>query len=370
MSTDILVPTKPAKTGQLAVVVRLQSEGPEVLRVPVTDADLLGPQTEAWHLNVLRRRQPDVPLEALQMDLIPLLKKEERNKCLGYAIEFTPPGGEEPVRTEFTVSSMQHVAERAARSLQDSSQLKMGESYFYELIWDRRPVTVARTAAEQGSFTITAHHPPLVFLTVPLPPLLAPARRHGEVDDRWPFVLYTEEAFAKTERYARRGAQEQPPVETGAVLIANLCSCPETGEFYTVIVDALEVQDAEQTKFSLEYTNKSWMRIHTILKARQAQPATRAQRLVGQGHGHNFAPLDGAPPCEICHQQAVCTRTSVFVSQDDRDWTRATFPRQAWALCHVFGVNARAELVHSLYGLRDGRLQERGFHIIPEFTHS
>jgi hypothetical protein len=97
------------------------------------------------------------------------------------------------------------------------------------------------------------------------------------------------------------------------------------------------------------------------------EPATRTHRIVGQCHGHNFLPADGAPPCEVCSRVEVCGRTSVFVSGEDVEWSRAVFRRQPWSVSHIFGSNARREQVQGLFGLRDGRLLERGFDLIPEF---
>ena len=65
--------------------------------------------------------------------------------------------------------------------------------------------------------------------------------------------------------------------------------------------------------------------------------------------------------------EAVCGRTSVFVSEDDLNWARAVFSRQPWHINHIFGLNARRENVHGLFGLRDGRQLERGFHVIADF---
>jgi hypothetical protein len=36
-------------------------------------------------------------------------------------------------------------------------------------------------------------------------------------------------------------------------------------------------------------------------------------------------------------------------------------------LCHIFGLSARAEPVDKLFGLKDGRLQARGYYVLPEF---
>jgi hypothetical protein len=352
---------------KLTAIVRKGSDEPELGREPVTEADLLDITSEAWLEGVLRRGKPDAPFESGMFELVPIFKKSAGGRIAGVAIYASSPDQGEPHRSEFTLSALGQAAERAAERLQRQGVLKLGDTYTYEITASRKPAAVAPASEAAQEFTITAKHPLLHHVTVPLAPLLAQARTVGSVDDRMCHVFFTVDALERTEKFARRGADQNPPVETGAILIGNLCSCPETGEFFVVVVDALEVQDAEQTKFTLSYSGKSWSRIQAVLKARQAQPATRAQRMVGQAHGHNFLPADGAPPCEVCSKVSVCTRTSVFVSSDDRDWSRAVFARQPWQLCHIFGLNARRENVQALYGLRDGRLQERGYHVIPAF---
>src|SRR5207245_768434 len=127
-------------TCSLSVVLRLEENGPQVTREPVTDADLAEALGQGWLQDRLRRGRP--------------------------------------------------------------------------------------AAAEP--FTLTAKNLPLAYLRVPLPPLLRRARTVGEVDGRWLPVLFTEEALTRCERFARKGAASQPPIETGAVQIGPLCSCPET----------------------------------------------------------------------------------------------------------------------------------------------
>jgi hypothetical protein len=180
-------------------------------------------------------------------------------------------------------------------------------------------------------------------------------------------VLYTTAAYERAERASRRGADSQPPCETGALLLGTAISCPESGEYGIVIADALEATDAQEEKASLSYTGKTWLRLQAILKNIQAQPATQTYRFLGQAHGHNFIPGDGGPPCDLCEASKVCTRTSVFVSVDDRIWTQAVFSGTAFAVCHIFGLNARHEQVQGLYSLADNRLTERGYYVIPEF---
>jgi hypothetical protein len=89
-------------------------------------------------------------------------------------------------------------------------------------------------------------------------------------------------------------------------------------------------------------------------------------RLLGQCHGHNFLPNDGNR-CDQCDKRPVCGLSSVFVSPDDQTWMRAVFSRQPWALCLIFGMNARNEPVQQLYSLKDGLWQPRGYFVLPEY---
>jgi hypothetical protein len=352
-------------TGQqmLTVAVRLEEEGPVAARESVSDADLEDVRSELWLAGCLRRGHPETRLHDLSIRLLPLLRSTPDHSCRGFALEAVNPDGE-TIRAEFSSYALSHVAERAARRLLADGRMRRGHRYHYEIIIDGRPPLAP--AASDG-FSITARHPPLTVLRTPLRPLQEKARTMGpEADWAYP-VFFTAKALEHAERAARSGARNHPPTETGAVLVGPLCSCPETGELFTVVCEALEVRDAEETAFSLTYSGKSWARIQAVIRARQTQPATRADRLLGQCHGHNFPPAGGAPPCELCAKTKICTRTSVFVSTDDCTWSRAVFSRQPWQLCHIFGENARREPVASVFGLHDGGLLERGYQVIPEF---
>ena len=152
------------------------------------------------------------------------------------------------------------------------------------------------------------------------------------------------------------------------MLVGSLARCPDSGDLFVLVLEVLEAVGAEEKQFSLYYSSETWGRIQAVMNAMQSQPATRTWRIVGVVHGHNFLPDNGEPPCEACPQLPVCGRSSVFVSEDDIAWSRAVFRRQPWHLSHIFGLNARREPVHGLFGLRDGRVLERGFHVIPEFS--
>jgi hypothetical protein len=350
----------------LTVSLHLERDGPEIAREPVAEADLADALSEVWFRTCPRRGRPDIAFEETHLRVLPRLHRGEQSKCSGFIVQATDPHGA-TVRSTFEILALEHVADRAARRLVRQGQLQVGDLYYFSVYADAELPAVAAEPADAPAFNISVRKKGFDFLTVPLNAVRGGARlvRSGSPDDHP--VFYTTAALAKAEAFARAGARAQPPVETGCVLCGSLCACPETREMFCVVYDALEIADAEQHEFSLFYSGKTWSRIQAVMRARQDQPTTRTQRIVGQAHGHNFLPGNGAD-CQSCPDLLTCAKTSAFVSKDDRRWTRSVFFRQPWALCHVFGLNARAEPVDTLYGLSGGRLGRRGYHMIDDFN--
>jgi len=359
----------PLRPGDFTVLMRLDKNGPELDRERVTDSDVSEIFSELWLERWLRRGCPDVSIESLSLRIIPTYGEGKDARCAGFTFEATDPLGRSAQR-EYALEAFQEVAARGSQRLLADGRLKSDDVYYYEVVVQKRPRAADEAAPEL--FKVRTKNPPLAFQPLPLRPLLNRARKVGKLDDRWVCVFFTERALAAAERYARRGAGANPPIETGAILVGPLCSCPQTGEMFAVVCDVLEVKDAEGSSFSLSYTGQTWRRIQAVMRARQADPATGAYRILGQAHGHNFRPDFKAGEdhgsCETCPKLEKCRLTSVFVSQDDRTWTRAVFSRQPWQLALIFGHDARGRQMHALFGLRDNRLAERGYHVIPDFN--
>jgi hypothetical protein len=348
---------------KISLVIRRSRDGPELLRSCITEADVADGFSELWLDLCLRKGRPNVPIDSVTFIMRPLLSEGARSFCAGIELEATDDQGH-VLRRELQAAAFQDVSLRLAQQLIAAGTLKNDDTYCYELAVGSPRAGLAETAPEIKTIT---KNPPLLYLPCPIASLRQQARTVGSIDDHTLPVFYTEAALKKAERFARNGAQQPDPVESGCVLVGPACSCPESGEFFVVACDALELLDAEGTKFSLAYTGKTWTRLQTVIRAMQSQPATAAYRMLGQAHGHNWLPLNGAPPCENCSKLKVCGRTTVFASLDDRIWMRCVFTRQPWQLCHIFGLNARSEQVQGLFGLRDNQLQERGYYVIPSF---
>jgi hypothetical protein len=351
---------------RLYIEVRRAEDGPVLLRKDVDDAELWDLRAEAWQTLILRRGQPDIALEDVRFDLQANYECGDAGRLTGITLETAGVGGQR-LRYKFTIHAFDHIAAGASRELIHSGALQPCDEPYYELFAE----TVSQQSPDvNDGIAITTSSAKLEYVRFPIRRLWQHAKRIGPEGEQLSPVFYTHDALSRAEMFARRGGNQQPPIETGCILVGTLCSCPETGEFYVVVRDALEAKDAASKEFSLEYSDRDWTRMLAILRARQSRPEGRADRFAGQGHGHPFLPANGAAPCELCagKPEVKCARTSCFVSLADSDWSRAIFGRQPWQLCHIFGLNARAEHVDKLFGLRNGQLLERGFAVVPEFV--
>ncbi len=335
---------------------------------PVTEGDLVEQRHELWFECGPRRGRPDLALEDLVVIVRPrYLREDSAPRCRGFALEGWRPDGR-GLRCEFGRESLEHVANRATKRLREAGTVGDDQLTYYHLTaapanGNADAETPLPTAAGVRAVVRRA---PLVYEERLLAPFLEHSTSQGvdEVRLHYP-VFYTDEALARVERIARSGGDRVPAVETGALLVGPLCSCPETGEMFAVVLDAIEAVDADATALSLAFTPATWERVHAVMRARAAHPTTRAHRILGQAHGHNFGPVDAERSCEECEERPTCTKHTAYLSGQDIDWTRATFSGEPWQLGHVFGRDARGGPVDTFYGLFGGVLRARGFHVIP-----
>tara|TARA_R110002096_G_scaffold24760_26_gene78054 strand:+ start:1940 stop:3145 length:1206 start_codon:yes stop_codon:yes gene_type:complete len=361
------VPTSPTpKTSEpgLTLVIRSEDDGVLLAREAVREEDFTEAKTEAFRELFLRQGILEVSLADLPVRLraIPV-KDGPPNRCRGYAFEKTVSAGSGKKRTVFTMNSLERVATRVGNRLLESGALESGEDFVFEL---ESGAPTAQAAPDPFADILgpTIRKSEMHFLQAELSPLLQNARSVNEADpDVFP-VFYTEEAVQQAEAHSRKGSPADPNYESGAILAGPICSCPVSGEFFIVVCKVQEVTEADQTLVSLEYSGESWARIQKNIRKEQTE--NPAIRILGQAHGHNFLPNNGET-CADCPTKPVCDVDNLFVSSDDKNWTRAVFSQQPWQLCHIFGLTARNDRINALFSLHDARLIRRGYHIIPDF---
>jgi hypothetical protein len=354
----------------LCMTFRLAADGDIIAREIVQESDLMQPMSEVWLHGCLRLRRRDITMDRLSFSLLRGKDDGNADSSRDFRIAATLPDGKR-ISLPFTSRSLSQVVTRVSLRLSEAGAVTAEDVLHYGLEFVE-PQAVKSDALDPqpkvGQFVVKSSPP--ACLSVSIGDLLQQAKLVGEVDALDYPVFYTEEALAAAEKYARRGAAANPPVESGAALVGPLCACPDTNEVFSVVTGVIEASDAEEGEYAMAYSARTWQRIGAVMQALRSRPATRAHRILGQAHGHNFAPGQGAPPCEACASRAKCSRTTVYVSSDDVTWSRSVFSGEPWGLCHIFGRTARDEHVNGLFGMRDGTLLERGYYVIPNFMPS
>jgi hypothetical protein len=357
----------------LSVRLRRRLRGEVLATEPVRDGDLTDAFAEIWMEGCLRKGFAEVAMAEVEAQLRTVYRQnaEAGRYCDGFELGIRNPGGV-VTRRFFPREYLGPVAERGSRRLLKDGTLQTGDLYFYDLVTGNGQALVDASSAGRAEGGLTLRGPEgrgaPGHLRVPLRHLLdrSEAASPYTADAPYP-IFFTRSARERAERISRKGADVTPPVETGGLLVGPLCACPETGEMFAVILDVLEAADSDATAHTLTYSSATWARIQAILRARQADPATRHHRIIGQTHGHQFLPFDGEAQCEECPHRAECTRSTAHLSPADRTWARAVFNGEPWGVSQVFGLDARSSSVEAFYGQRGGSLVQRGYRVIDDF---
>lgn len=361
----------------LSVRLRRERRGVVIAFEEVSSRDLTDALGELWFEGYLRRGFAEVGLGEVRAQVRPVYREdaEAGRYCAGFELETADPRGVR-IRRFFPREYVQPVAARCSRRLLENGTLQAGDLYYYELAAGNGAARLDGSLDEPADGEATLLGPPGRLapgcLRLPLQPLIERAEPASPyvAGDPYP-VFFTRSARERVEQVSRKGAEATPAVETGGLLIGVLCVCPDSEEMFAVIVDVLEATDSEASTHRLTYSGSTWARIQAIVRAWQANSATRFRRIIGQGHGHNFLPFDdGVAACEDCPQRAMCKRSTAYLSEADRTWVRAVFNGEPWCVSHVFGLDARSGPTEAFYGQRGGSLVQRGYRVVDDFDEA
>ncbi|KYK23607.1 hypothetical protein AYK24_07290 [Thermoplasmatales archaeon SG8-52-4] len=355
---------------QLKIVIRSSPDGPIIAEKVVKDADLSNHYTEMWREGYLRKGYMNISIHDMTYSLEPVFDSSRNSNddqvCEGFIIETMNPGNK-LTKKKYSIYSLDLAALRIIKNLLVTKNKKQKNQVYYNVIAHHQSTLIKE--ADDGSANSVKclkvkkrESKPLRYIQLPLDSILDKATGNNINGNTYP-VFYTNEAFEKAEKMARKGACLNPAVETGALLIGVLGSCPKSKEFYVIIKDVLELCEADQSMYSLTPSSRTWKQIQDHIKSLQHQSETSLFNILGQCHGHNFVPEkpeDSGKPNSIV--------SSAFLSAEDRVWSEAVFNQEPCQLCHIFGYDQNENKVDSLFGLKDGRLLQRGYYLLPEFN--
>lgn len=389
---DATLAFRPLTDWSLWIELRLDEGAVHAERV--TAADLEDLRLESWWESRARRGAAGEARDGFEPRLAPVVLEGAdgpADGCAGLLLEAADPAGER-VRCAATSRALDPVARRAlsawldrggdARRAAREARLVLcaaaSELTGFRVVSGGTSVPEgseggsagrphgtqsARRESEGGGDGVTAGPAttrPLPVLARPLAPLLAGAEPVGDDADLAP-VLVTRAAREAAEAAARRGARRDPPVESGALLLGHLAACPDTGEAFAVVNEVLPAAE-DGTAFSLDIPAGTW---HAARARQRARPSLL---VLGQAHGHNFAPQDvEGSRCAECARPATCACDTAFLSPEDRAWSRAVFRGQPWQVGQVFGLDAAGRPRDAFFGQRGARLVPRGYRLIDAF---
>jgi hypothetical protein len=385
----------------ISVHLRREVDGPVLCEEALVARDLAEAMAEVAFEAGMRRVGMPLSLSDVEARVIPVHHRgpEPKNGHRGFELEVESSEGSIAQRF-FDREIFEPVAVRASRRLVKEGKLSKGDLFYYSLEIEETTV---------GPLPMEGQATPPTVDCLPIDPFLGASNlvsadadrtladeayalerdarsadeavnrarslrveasddedHHADASSLHYPVFYTPTALARAERVSRKGASQSPPVESGGLLLGRLYWCADTRQLFGVVDDVLEATGSEGTTYSLTFTGETWARVQAVLRARQRNPMTRGERILGQCHGHNFLPFSEGATCDGCPAQSACSLTTAYLSTSDRVWCRAVFPREPWQLSHVFGLTPRRESVSAMYGQWGGELVRREYRVLED----
>jgi len=333
-------------------------------RAPVGLRDLTLARDETW----CRGMRAGVLGPDLSAQSLAVLAGENKgpDQLVGYFVELKD--GDRTFRRHFTVSSLSHVAHRAAVELVQKEALQDKDTFAYYLSAVRPE---QKTEAESNGVAGKVKHRSTVpvFESASLAEHLAQSEpmfgawASEEDEDNFMPAFASREVWEEGQSQARRGGEQ----ESAAVWTGRLFRDTASPEIFLVLDACLEAEHAIEEKLAVTFSGDTWGRVREVLEIRRKRLNRPHERILGSVHGHPFMPGaddKGQRMCDLCATAKYCTRTTAIASPADLDWHRSVFTAQPWAIMLIWGFNAREQPDWRLYGLCDGTLSPRGIRLL------
>ncbi len=154
-------------------------------------------------------------------------------------------------------------------------------------------------------------------------------------------------------------AAASPDIETGGLLIGHLHRDPERDDLFVEITAQLLARHTVASAAKLTFTAETWAATRDALALRR-----RGEILLGWWHTHPAT-------CRECpaEQRRQCPLRVEFFSADDVQFQTTMFGR-AFNVAMLVTLDIERPPALSMFGWRDGSVQQRGFDVIRADTHT
>ena len=296
------------------------------------------PAEECARFEGVRRGLLD-PDELRCASVVPLWSEQPGAPFLrGFRVQLSGPNAHEMVR-DFGSTYFRDLAVRASSDLVERGLLVRGETFRYRVVALRRREGQARP---RPVFVTEEVIPPLPLRTSNLAALASGSLPVGEHRPDDPPVYVPREVLEEAADLTREAGDR----ETGGILIGHLHRDPEVPEVFVQVTAQIPAHHTRAGHMRLTFTPETWTALQAALDLRQ-----RDEIMLGWWHSHPSRAWCGECPPE---RRESCPRT--------------VFPR-AYSVALVVN-DAVAGLSYSMYGWRDGRIAQRGFHAIGQMRSS
>ncbi len=273
--------------------------------------------------------------------------------CRGYRIEIERQHLG-PVASEFSVTSLRDFASSVATCYVASGKLRAGEYYCYRLVAYPAKAEISKA----GGIALVDASPAPPVREGSLEAWMKHTSANGAIDPDDMPVFVSRRVLREVE--AQTLAKEG--METGGILLGTLIRDTASGELFAKVSAQISAEHTIGSEVKLTFTSKTWAAADAALKLRG-----RGECFQGYWHSHPYrfwqAGTNGAKKTSLS-EAFEASQGVEFFSVDDEAVMRAIFPR-AWCV-GIVATDTMDGVRNSMYGLRNGTMQARGFYVLDE----
>ena len=301
------------------------------------------------------QRKGVLPLDgACEAAVVPLWQDDYGEPyCRGYRIEIERRGLR-PVASEFSITSLRDFASSVASCYVASGKLRAGEYYCYRMVaYPAKP-----EIPKAGGIALVDASPAPPVREASLEAFVKRASVIGAIDPDDMPVFVSRQVLREAE--AQTLAEEG--TETGGILLGTLLRDTDSGELFAMVNAQIAAEHTIGSEVKLTFTSKTWAAADAALKLRR-----RGEIFQGYWHSHPYrfwqAGANGQKKSSLT-ESFEASQSVEFFSLDDAAVMSTIFPR-AWCV-GIVATDTVNGVTHSMYGLRDGTMQARGFYVLDE----